>query len=171
MESSLFAKAFAIALDRLGLHIDDLPGLALRGGTEEQLLAHVDSLPTGSTWHQIFPELPSDWIPGQALPLGPGKPYGDFDYPDPPRGAAITAIVEQGSSEQALSALVAAAQQFPLVYGAGVSQRGAIGIVVNVILRLTASDEDVWFVAEWLEAHPLVSGIAIGRLGPNNTAT
>ena len=123
-DTSQFLAAFDAELQRLGLRARDLPGLAITGGEKalEQVLAHLRSLLPGATWHEAFPDLPRDWIPGRPETwITPYRPEGPWDYQELPTGQAIRVTYLGDASEQSwLESFIASARAagWP-VYGGG----------------------------------------------------
>ena len=87
-----FLAAFDQELERLGLRRRDLPGLAVTGGEKalEEILTRLRSLSPGATWHDVFPDLPRDWISGRPETwITPYHPLGPWDYQELPTGQAV----------------------------------------------------------------------------------
>jgi len=138
-----FVAEFRAELRRIGLDPDELDALAV-GGDPARVLAHIRTLPAGSSWADVFPGMPADWSPGQPRPE---RALGPFDYPAPPRGIAVFACLKLGAPVEALDAAIARARTlgYP-IYGAGkILDRGHPH--AYIVLTLEASEDDAYEIA------------------------
>ena len=138
MDIDAFLTAFRAELRRIGLDPNEIQSLAL-GGDPERLLAHLRSLPPGSSWADVVPGMPADWSPSTPPPE---RALGPFDYPEPPRGIAVFACLKLGAPVEALDAAIARARTlgYP-IYGAGkILDRGHPHLYI--VLPLGASEDD-----------------------------
>lgn len=136
-------------LRRLGLDPEELQGLAVADTDGEAFLAHLARLERGATWSDVFAGTPKDWRPSaesQDLALGP------FDYPQPPRGAAVFAsMIGDDPPSTAASALQHVESLGVPLFGSGiVLDRGAPHLYV--VLKRGASEDEVMAVAECLRS-------------------
>jgi hypothetical protein len=111
-----FVADFRAELRRIGLDPDEMQAFAV-GGDPAALLAHVRTLPRGSSWADVFPGMSAGWSPSKAAPE---RALGPFDYPEPPRGIAVFACLKPGAPVDALDAAIARARTlgYP-IHGAG----------------------------------------------------
>ena len=119
--SSEIFRLIIAEFERIGLRTDDLPGLVMDAGAEQEFSARLHALPVGATWRDVFPDMPAHWVPGRPESwTGPYQPLGAYDYQQLPTGPAAHVQWPNGTDRSRLDALVADARQagWPL-YGAG----------------------------------------------------
>ena len=140
MNQDTFLAQFHAELRRIGLDPDELEALAI-GGDPARVLAEIRTLPVGSSWADVFPDMPAGWSPGQPEPE---RALGPFDYPAPPRGIAVFASLDPGASVGALDAAIARARTLGHpIYGAGkVLDRGHPHLYIVLSLDATEDDAD-----------------------------
>lgn len=107
--------------ERLGLNVRDLPGLAMKGSDIDQFIARLRSMQPGVTWHDVLPDLPPEFVPGQ-FDTWPRryKPFGPYDYQELPTGPAVHIHWDRARGPALLDELVGSARNagWP-IYGAG----------------------------------------------------
>lgn len=161
-----FRTEFERELERLGLNIFDVPGLAIGPGGAEALLAHVRSLPVGATWRDVFPGWPAHWEPGRPRTWTvPYKSLGPFDYPAPPAGPAFYILWSEPGAGPEHEALVqrAVAEGWP-IYGGGITPKRRAGGVDDlgfVVLPRGTSEDVLGDFEAWIRRQP---GVAHTRL-------
>lgn len=148
--ASLFEDIVA-ELRRIGLDPNQLHGLSDSGGGADALLAHLRTVSPGSPWSAAFPGTPAGWVPNAPLPE---RSLGPFDYPAPPRGAAVFAGILPGEPiELATDALARVETLGVPIFGSGVVlDRGAPHLYV--VLTHGASADDAEAVADFLQVQP-----------------
>ncbi len=142
-------QSIATELGRIGLDINELPGLAGTDASLDALLAHLRTLQPGATWSAVFPEHAEGWRPDDRMP---DRALGPFDYPVPPRGPAVFASLEGEDPEAAGVAALQHIAGLPIYGSAVVLDRGAPHLYV--VLTLDASDDDVLSVIDAISAQP-----------------
>jgi hypothetical protein len=156
---------------RLGLRIEDIPGLAVSGeDAAERLLAHTRSLEPGASWHDVLPDLPAHWVPGRPETwTTPYRPLGPYDYQEPPTGAGLHLVWEGGADQLRLDAFLVAARAagWP-VYGAGLIEvSGKDGKHLDALIVLTrgTTDDQRYEFWDWVDAQPGIRVAACFRTG------
>ena len=154
--------------ERLRLRVEQLPYQAIAASMSGGFLDHLRSLAPGATWHDVFPDLPSNWRPGDQLEF-PDRPIGPFDQPDPPRGAIITIVLADGEPFAAAHSLVEELRKRGVpIYGYGLDDHSKDPVVMRVVLDSTADSDILWESVDWLHTRPVVQGIAVPRDVPMN---
>ena len=151
---SLFETVVA-ELRRIGLDPQEMRGLAFgRRADFDAFVERLHTLERGASWSDVFPDTPTDQVPGarrheQAL--------GPFDYADAPRGPAVFAsLIAEDPRRAAASALAQVDSLDIPIFGSGlVLDRGAPHLYV--VLQREAPNDDVDAVVECLQGQ---SGIA-----------
>ena len=159
--------------DRLQLPREKLAsfGITLIGqDAEAQFLAHLRSLAPGATWGDVFGDLnehrdlddDDEWYQDR------GRPLGDFDYPEAPRGSAVFASADRATDVAALTTAMERALQLPIpVYGAGlVLDRGHPHCFI--VLPLGAPEEQAHQLADFLREQPGIGNAFPERLESSN---
>jgi hypothetical protein len=167
-------EALEAELKRIGLTIDDLPGLVIGPKGIDDLIAHLRSLPSGATWRDVFPDLPSHWMPGQPDTwTTPYDPFGPYDYQELPTGPAVHIYWERAGDPVHLHELTAGARNanWP-VYGAGLLADNAAWSTVHamIVLARGTSEDCLHEFVLWLETQPGVRIAAIPRNGTEDYA-
>ena len=159
---------------RLGLRLEDMPyqGIAesVDKGPGGGFLAHLKSLSPGCSWQAVFPDLPSDWKPGDLLEF-PELPLGPFDYPEAPRGGAVTILLKVGVPAERVADIVSAlGRRGIVVYGYGL-----VGVppqrLAHVVFDRSVSYDGMSRTVDWLLDHELVEHLSINRPLPYDEAT
>jgi hypothetical protein len=165
-------------LARLGLDPRDVPLLGGSAGGLQDLLRRVRTMEPGVTWHDVLPDLPADFVPGdwQSWLNRPIRfhPLGAFDYQELPVGPALHIHFRDKSDSSALETFVAAAreQRFP-IYGAGLismlmSNPDWPTMDAHVVLRRDISDDQYADFTEWIAARQGVEVAVFTRSGREN---
>ncbi|MCC6244168.1 MAG: hypothetical protein IT353_15100 [Gemmatimonadaceae bacterium] len=159
--------------DRLQLQREDFPysGLAFESAeAEAQFLADLRSLVPGATWYDVFPDLNEhrDLVDDEDPYKDDGRPLGDFDYQEAPRGSAVFASADLTADVAALTTALERALQLPIpVYGAGlVLNRGHPHLYI--VLPLGAPEELVDKLGVFLREQPGLANAYPRRLESSN---
>ncbi len=118
-----FFSALVREFERLGLDYRDLPGLAIGNSASDaaEFLAQVRRLSPGVTWHDVFPALPTHWVPGAPETwTHPYRPFGPYDYAELPVGPAVQVSWDRTVDRSCLAEFVERSRDagWP-IYGAG----------------------------------------------------
>jgi hypothetical protein len=173
-----FMATFRLELNRLGLRLEDSPSGGLVTSSDEaaaQFLAHLRTLPVGSTWRDIFPDLPMHWdLTDPETWTWPYRPTAEYDYPALPTGPIVMIAWPTDPGPEALPALVAAARAVGLhVYGAGwvpISNPAITERPARVVLDHTTTEAELHAFTAWIDAHPVVQFNGISRYGDERYA-
>ena len=163
-------EAFLAEFERLGLDWREFPfgGLAM-GGDLGDFLERLRGMPLGSTWREVFPDIPAHWIENRPETwTRPYRPLGPYDYQDAPGSFTVHVWWTPREDVGRLEALVDEARRsgWP-VHGAGLiatvdAVREADALIV--LERGTSEERGHDFIT-WLEQHPGLHLAAIPRLG------
>ena len=158
-------RAVASEFRRLGLRTDELPGGGLAVQDSKAFLRFLQSFEPPVTWRDVFPDLPSHWVPGRPETwTTPHRPFGSYDYQELPTGPAVHVIGPSATDGSWLDQFVAAARHAGFaVHGAGfIEETGARHALVVLDRRTDATGCDAFL--EWLAGQP-VELAAIPRRG------
>ncbi len=175
MAEQHFRTEFERELQRLGLNIVDVPGLAVGPGGADALLAHVRSLPVGATWRDVFPDMPAHWVPGRPSTwTGRYRPRGPYDYQELPTGPAVHVKWPKQTDRGCLGAFIADARAagWPIYGGGFIEMTNPEWPTLDAMLVLergTSEDTLFEFVA-WIEEQPRVRLATIPRTGQETYA-
>lgn len=163
-----FRTAVGYELRRLGLDPTDPPALATAADTRDEFLANLRALPAGTSWRDVFPDLPSDWQGWDAPPTY--RPLGPYDYPALPTGPAVHVSWPDRAGHLArLDALVTAARATGhAVHGAGhieITNPAWPTMDAYVVLARGTDEAALGAFCEWLDTQPGVRLAAIPRVG------
>ena len=166
---------FTREFERLGLDWRVLGGLAVAGGEDgvAAFLTHLRSLQPGATWHDVLPNLPADWTPGEPDQpeqwIGPYKPLGPYDYQELPTGPAVHVNWPKETDASCLESLIGAGRDAGWsIHGAGFIeiQNPSWPTIDAMIVLDRSADLDVLFgFAQWLEQQPDVKLATVPRTG------
>jgi hypothetical protein len=164
-------EALERELNRIGLAIETIPGggLASGPGGLGTLIAHVQSLPVGSTWHDVFPDLPKHWKAGRPETwTKPYKPRGPWDYQELPTGPLVWINWEMGGTGLLTDLLARARAAGFKVYGAGMVAEPSGNwktFDANVVLERTCSEDELEEFMAWVQMQPDMNLAAVPRTG------
>jgi len=146
-EDSKPSDIIAAELMRIGLPPAELKGLVISGGTLEDFLDHLHSLPVGAHWTDVFPGTPPGWTPNTPPAE---RALGPFDYQEPPRGAALFASLDFPIDLEAGAKALEAAHHIGIpIYGSGlVLDRGHPHMFV--VLPIGAPEEHLFSICDFL---------------------
>ena len=155
---------------RLGLRLDDSPYQAFAAGPggAERFLESLRRFQPGVTWRDVFPDMPSHWIPGRPETwTHPYRPLGDFDYHEPPAGPDVHIYWPEGREDSPLEGFVALAigAGWP-VYGAGLVEElrsHAREFNAHVVLERGTNEDTFGEFLLWIERQPGVEIAVITR--------
>ena len=165
-----FVQQIHAEYERIGLRAHDHPALVTQVGAEDAFLARLRALPPGSTWRDVFPDMPLHWVPGRPETWTTRyRPLGAFDYQELPTGPVVDVQWPRETDRGCLQALLARAQRAGWrIYGAGfleVTNPAWRTLDASLVLeRGTPEDVLVDFVV-WISDQPDVTLAAVPRTG------
>ena len=153
---------------RLKLNLKDSPYRVISSepGGAERFLAHLQAMEPGITWRDVYPDMPAHWIPGRPETwTHKYKPFGAFDYAEPPAGPAFYVHWSERGAGSLHEALVKRAtdEGWP-VYGGGIApdrRPNKIDDLGFLVLRRGTPEDVLDRILEWILAQP---GIKHSRL-------
>lgn len=165
-------SALRAEFQRLGLDLDALPegGIAADVGALGKLLQRVRSLEPPVTWRDIFPDIPSHWIPGHPKTWTRRyRPLGPYDHPSLPTGPAIHVAWPKATDPDCLSQLIDAARAagWP-VHGAGfVEATNPAWPTLDAMIVLNAGTSEARLddFLQWIDQRSDVELAAVPRRG------
>ena len=164
---------FWAELSRLRLQREEMPyaGLAFENSrAAAQFLSHLRALAPGATWYDVFPDLNEhrDLVDNDDPYRDRGRPLGDFDYPEPPRGSAVFASASAPEEVAAMTMAMERALRLPIpVFGAGlVLNRGHPHLYI--VLPLGAPEDYVGRLSDFLREQPGIGNAFPERLESSN---
>jgi len=156
---------------RIGLSIRSMPagGLAGASGALEGLVKHIRTLAPGSTWHEVFPDLPKHWIAGRPDTwTGPYRPFGPFDYQELPTSPAVHVLWESDGPQRLKVLLAAAGKAGFRVHGAGIVAQppsSSNRYHAFVIMERGTDEAGLEEFSVWVSAQPGFTLVAVPRTG------
>lgn len=173
-----FMAQFRLELERLGLRLEDSPSGGLVTESDEaaaQFLGYLRTLSVGSTWRDIFPDLPAHWdLADPETWTWPYRPTGDYDYPALPTGPVVMIAWPHDPGPNALPQLLAAARAVGFrVHGAGwvhISNSEITERPARVVLDHTTTEAELHSFTAWIDADPVVLYQGISRYGDERYA-
>jgi hypothetical protein len=167
-----FFAAFQIECTRLGLDWRDLPGLASEGDPESErnFLHRLRAMSPGVTWHDVFPDLPIDWIPDEPETwTTPYRPLGDFDHQVLPTSPAVRIAWARRTARSCLAPLVSAARAAGFqIFGAefdAVDNPDWPWLTAAVVFDRGVQEADLDAFLGWLEGYGDGTLLSIIRTG------
>ena len=114
-------RAIESEFRRLGLRGNELPGGGSAVQNSEAFLRFLQTFEPPVTWRDVFPDLPSHWLPGRPETWTTSyHPLGPYDHQSLPTGPAIHVEWPRETDRSCLDRLIGAARAagWP-VYGGG----------------------------------------------------
>jgi hypothetical protein len=132
----------------------------------EAFLRFLQNLEPPVTWRDVFPDLPSHWVPGRPETWTTKyRPFGPYDYQELPTGPAFYVLWPEPGAGPRHDALVQRARDagWP-VYGGGIAPDRRPGKVEDlgfIVLRIGTSEDVLHRMLEWILGQP---GVQHSRL-------
>lgn len=154
----------------MGLHGNELPGGGLAVHDSEAFLRFLQTFEPPVTWRDIFPDLPSHWLPGHPETwTTPYRPLGLYDHQTLPTGPAIHVDWPRATDRSCLERLIGAARSagWPVYGGGFIEVMNPDWPTLDAMIVLDAGTDDARLDAflEWLGQRLDVSLAAVPRRG------
>lgn len=158
MNNISFVESYRRELGRIGLAEDTSPYGVVSSASDEAVahfLAHVRALPVGSTWRDVYPDIPKHWdLEDEETWTYPFRPLGLFDYQALPCGPAVLIRLPIEATDADLAQLSAdAAVKEWIVYGSGfvpIENPDWPDRLAYVVLDVATTEHQYDAFGEWL---------------------
>lgn len=163
-------RAIELEFRRLGLRGNELPGGGLAVQDSAAFLRFLQTFEPPITWRDVFPDLPSHWLPGRPETwTTPYRPLGPYDHQSLPTGPAIHVEWPRATDPGCLDGLIGAARAagWP-VYGGGfieVTNPDWPTLDAIIVLDAGTGDARLDHFLEWLGQRSDVALAAVPRRG------
>ncbi|HSQ32903.1 MAG TPA: hypothetical protein VLN49_23765 [Gemmatimonadaceae bacterium] len=163
-------RAIGSEFQRLGLRANELPGGGLAVQDWEAFLRFLQTFEPPVTWRDVFPDLPSHWLPGRPETWTTRyRPLGPYDHQSLPTGPAIHVEWPRTTDPSCLDGLIGAARAagWPVYGGGFVDINDPDWPTLDAIIVLDAGTVDARLddFLEWLDQRSDVSLAAVPRRG------